>query len=99
VLRSDPGHEGEWVQAPTRGEYSLLVNSGEKLQVCLARSHCRLRNRGTEYVREYVKWMSGGAKRQCDRTLGLLQRPLPVDDAHRVVDRPPVRARPWHSSG
>ena len=35
MLRSDPGHEGEWVQAPTRGDYSLLVNSGEKLQVCL----------------------------------------------------------------
>jgi isopenicillin N synthase-like dioxygenase len=33
VLRSDEGHEGEWVQAPTRGEFSLLVNSGEKLQI------------------------------------------------------------------
>ena len=30
VLRSS---DGEWVQAPTRGEYSLLVNSGEKLQI------------------------------------------------------------------
>jgi hypothetical protein len=35
-----------------------------------ARSHCRFRNRGTEYVSESsMKWMSGGTKRQCDRTL------------------------------
>ena len=27
------GSDNEWVQAPTRGEYSLLVNSGEKLQI------------------------------------------------------------------
>jgi hypothetical protein len=32
------------------------------------RSHCRFRSRGTEYVRESgMKWMSGGAKRQCGR--------------------------------
>ena len=30
VLRAS---DGQWVQAPTRGEYSLLVNSGEKLQI------------------------------------------------------------------
>lgn len=39
VLRSDRGIEGDWVQAPTRGEYSLLVNSGEKLQARSYRSH------------------------------------------------------------
>ena len=34
------------------------------------RSHCRFRNRGTEYVSEFgIKWLSGGAKRQCDRAL------------------------------
>jgi hypothetical protein len=34
------------------------------------RSHCRFRNRGTEYVREYgMKRMNGGTKRQCDRAL------------------------------
>jgi hypothetical protein len=33
-------------------------------------SHCRFRKRGTEYVSESgIKWMSGGAKRQCDRAL------------------------------
>jgi hypothetical protein len=35
------------------------------------RSHCRFRNRGTDYISESgMKWMSGGAKRQCDRALG-----------------------------
>ena len=35
------------------------------------RSHCRFRKRGPEYVSEYgMKWMSGGAERQCDRALG-----------------------------
>ena len=34
------------------------------------RSHCRFRNRGTEYVsKTEIKWMSGGAKRPCDRAL------------------------------
>jgi hypothetical protein len=34
------------------------------------RSHCRFRNRGTEYVSTSgMKWMSGGTKRQCDRAL------------------------------
>jgi hypothetical protein len=34
------------------------------------RSHCRFRNRSTEYVRESgVEWMSGSTKRQCDRAL------------------------------
>jgi hypothetical protein len=35
------------------------------------RSHCHFRNEGTEYVSESgIKWMSSGAKRQCDRALG-----------------------------
>ena len=34
------------------------------------RSHCRLRHRGTKYVRESgTKWMGGGAERQCNRAL------------------------------
>ena len=34
------------------------------------RSHCRFRNRGTEYVSEYgIKWTRGSLKRQCDRAL------------------------------
>jgi hypothetical protein len=34
------------------------------------RSHCRFRNKDTEYVRgSSIEWMSGGAKRQCDRAL------------------------------
>jgi hypothetical protein len=34
------------------------------------RSHCRFRNRGTEYVsKSGVKGMSGSTKRQCDRAL------------------------------
>ena len=33
---------------------------------------CRFRKSGTEYIRESgMKRMSGGAKRQCDRALGL----------------------------
>jgi hypothetical protein len=35
------------------------------------RSHCRFRNRSTEYVSEYgMKWMGGSTKRQCDRAPG-----------------------------
>ena len=34
------------------------------------RSHCRFRNRSTEYVSKTgIKWMSGGTKRQCDGAL------------------------------
>jgi hypothetical protein len=34
------------------------------------RSHCRFRNRGTDYLGESgMKWMSGCTKRQCDRAL------------------------------
>ena len=34
------------------------------------RSHCRFRNRGTDYVRESgMKWMNASTKRQCDRAL------------------------------
>jgi hypothetical protein len=40
------------------------------------RSHCRCRNRGTEYVSESgVKWFSGSTERQCDRALGRRCRP------------------------
>jgi hypothetical protein len=36
-----------------------------------ARSHCRFRSSGAESLSESGrKWMSGGIKRQCDRTLG-----------------------------
>ena len=39
------------------------------------RSHCRFKNRGTEYVSESVmKWMSGGTKRECDRALSKVRR-------------------------
>jgi hypothetical protein len=35
------------------------------------RSHCRFRNRGTDYLSESgIEWMSGSTKRQCDRALG-----------------------------
>jgi hypothetical protein len=34
------------------------------------RSHCRFRNRGTEYVGDSgITWMSASTKRQCDRAL------------------------------
>ena len=34
------------------------------------RSHCRFRNKSTQYGREYgMKWMSGSTKRPCDRAL------------------------------
>ena len=34
------------------------------------RSHCRFRNRGTEYVSEPgMKWMNDSTKRECDRAL------------------------------
>ena len=37
------------------------------------RSYCHFRNRYTEYVSySGMKWMSGGAKRQCDRALAAL---------------------------
>jgi hypothetical protein len=47
------------------------------------RSHCRLRNRGTNSLRKSgMEWMSGGAKRRCGRTLGrrpdLVRHQLPL---------------------
>ena len=58
-----------------------MVSSLMRPRVCSqarVRSHCRVRKRGTEYVRESgMKWMSGGgATRRCDRHLG-----LPLRDA------------------
>ena len=42
------------------------------LRLAWVRSHCRFRNRGTEYVGESgIKWMSGGTKRQRGQALGL----------------------------
>jgi hypothetical protein len=39
------------------------------------RSHCRFRNRGTEYVsRCGIKWMSGRTERRCDRALRTLAK-------------------------
>ena len=47
------------------------------------RPHCRFRNRGTEYVsKSGINWMSGGAKRQCDRALVM---PL-VELRHALLD-------------
>ena len=46
------------------------------------RSHCRFIHRGTESIRKSgMMWMSGGAKRQCDRALGRAGRAS--DRAHR----------------
>jgi hypothetical protein len=58
------------------------------------RSHCRFRNRSTEYVSESgMKWMSGGTKRQCGRALAPA-----LDDCgereHGVVVDLPGRSRP-----
>ena len=40
-----------------------------------ARLHCCFRKRGAEHVSEYgMKWMSGGAERQCDRALAACGR-------------------------
>jgi hypothetical protein len=61
----------EDVPRPQRAEH-LLHRDARAVVVDLrrVRSHCRFRNRGTEYVTESgMKWMSGGAKRQCGRVL------------------------------
>ena len=53
------------------------------------RSLCRFRNRGTEYATEScMKWMSGSAKRQCDRAL---HPPPPARTA--PSSRSPARCR------
>jgi hypothetical protein len=50
------------------------------------RSHCRSRNKGTQYVSEAgIKWMSRSIKQKCDRALG---RPAPGRNR-----RPPGRSR------
>jgi hypothetical protein len=55
------------------------------------RSHCRFRNRGTDYVREYgMKWMSFSTKRQCDRALPA--PPPPARQPRRRPPRPPAAA-------
>ena len=53
-------------------EARALLAQADQQSECAAglargRSHCRFRNRGTEYFSESgVKWMSGSTKRQCD---------------------------------
>jgi hypothetical protein len=43
-------------------------------QVLRVRSHCRFRNKGTEYLsKSDMIWMNGTTKRHCDRTLQVLR--------------------------
>jgi hypothetical protein len=65
-------------EGPALADGGLLPRQGPRV-----RSHCRFRNRGTEYVSESgKKWMQGSTKRQCDRALqGLLLR-LPLRLPH-----------------
>jgi hypothetical protein len=56
-------------RVPTRAQSETWLLAGLRV-----RSHCRFRNRGTEYASEYgMKWMSGCTKRQCDRALAGLR--------------------------
>ena len=51
-------------------------------------SHCRFRDRCTEYVRKTsIKWMSGSTKRHCDRARG-----GPAEDAAHIRDKRRVLA-------
>ena len=61
-----------------------IVDPGATLGRARVRSHCRFRNRGTEYVRTFVmEWMGGGTSRQCDRALRRAQvQHLPRHDRH-----------------
>jgi hypothetical protein len=56
-----------------------------------ARSNCR--NRGTDYISESgMKWISGGARRQCDRALARRRRGRAQPLLRRLRDL--VRGRP-----
>jgi hypothetical protein len=71
VQRLARGDSGELVQLLQR----CLIASGFSADggVLRARPHCPFRKRGTDSLSESrIKWMSGSAKRQCDRTLGAL---------------------------
>jgi hypothetical protein len=58
-----------------------------------ARSNCQFRNRGTDYISESgMKWMSGGARRQCDRALARCRRGRAQPLLRRLRDL--VRGRP-----
>ena len=60
------------------------------------RSHCRFRNRGTEYVSgSCIKWIGGGAKRQCDRALRQPHE-LVVAPEERRLARRRLRRRAAH---
>jgi hypothetical protein len=60
------------------------------------RSHCRVRNRCTEYDSDPgIKWMGGGTERQCDRALGDL--PV-VEPPAGVLGHVPHRGA-WPSGG
>jgi hypothetical protein len=53
------------------------------------RSHCRFRNRGTDYLStSCMKWMSGNAKRRCDRALS-----APAEAATRCTTFRPRSSR------
>jgi hypothetical protein len=64
----------------TRRSARTATSSGRPLAWCAAfraRSHCRFRDRGTEYVSEHgMEWMRGSTKRRRDRALAE-QRPVP----------------------
>jgi hypothetical protein len=56
---------------PVRRDQLLPVLHEPRRGAARARSHYRFRKSGTDYFCESsMKWMSGGAKRQCDRALG-----------------------------
>jgi hypothetical protein len=67
-----PQPQPRWAGAAVR---TAPANGGGGLQsVARARSHCRFGKRDTDSLSESsVKWISGGAKRQCDRTLCVAQ--------------------------
>ena len=57
------------------------------------RSHCRLRNTGTEYVNESaVKRMGGSTKQQCDRAPVVHLPPVRAAVLEQAADGEPARA-------
>ena len=60
--------EAALFRAPDGAVPTALADLGE--DSARVRSHCRFRNRGTEYFSySGIKWMSSSTKRQCDRAL------------------------------
>ena len=71
-----------------------VLRGGARPGLLRVRSHCRFRNRGTEYVSEYgIKWMSGSTTRQRDGALRSPRSRTCPRCGRRPAPAPPRRPR------